>query len=52
MEIVWWTLGVFAIVFCTLWATGVFKKKSKKSLEEDKKSQMNKKLLKSLPRAF
>jgi hypothetical protein len=37
MEIVWWTLGVFAIACYTLWAAGVFKKKSKKSVEETKK---------------
>ena len=35
MEIVWWTLGVFAIVFYTLWAAGAFKKKTRKPKEED-----------------
>jgi hypothetical protein len=37
MEIFWWTLGVFAVVLYTLWAAGAFKKKSKNSVEEDKK---------------
>lgn len=37
MEVIWWTLGVFAIVIYTIWVGGAFKKKSNKSAEEQKK---------------
>lgn len=37
MEAVWWTLGVFAIVFYALWVAGAFKKKTKNPTEKEKK---------------
>lgn len=37
METLWWTLGIIAIVFYTLWVAGAFKKKSGKSVKDEKK---------------
>ena len=37
MESLWWTLGIIAIVFYTLWVAGAFKKKSGQSVQDEKK---------------
>ena len=37
MDSLWWTLGIVALTFYTLWAAGVFKKKPAKPPEEEKK---------------
>lgn len=37
MESLWWVLGIIAIVFYTLWVAGAFKKKPRKSTQDEKK---------------
>ena len=37
MDALWWTLGIIALAFYTLWAAGAFKNKPKQPPAEGKK---------------
>jgi hypothetical protein len=37
MEAIWWTVGILAIVFYTLWVAGAFNKKTDTPTKDEKK---------------